>query len=142
MVTKLSNLSRNPPCYVECGVVSIRSVSGILQPLLLPFDLVSWRLNQGFDDAAPTMSRTPETNNSAATTGHASGSQLYKLDKTPRGGVAPKGKWGRELQFRSGTSRDTNYALSRFGIILITFLNTCVALPKRFVPKSDPILII
>ena len=40
------------------------------------------------------------------------------------------------------TSRDTNYALSRFGIILITFLNTCVALPKRFVPKSDPILII
>ena len=66
----------------------------------------------------------------------------HKLDKTPRGGVAPKGKWGRELQFRSGTSRDTNYALSRFGIILITFLNTCVALPKRFVPKSDPILII
>ena len=29
---------------------------------------------------------------------------FHLLDKTPRGGVAPKGKWGREVQFRSGTS--------------------------------------
>ena len=59
-----------------------------------------------------------------------------KLDKTPRGGVAPLGEVRTRSPVQIGHVMWCRLCAISIGTIFDHFFNVCEALPKRFVPKS------